>query len=45
MNIGLSENQLREAGSILRTEVSRKAGELVNTLLDKMFSAVKKEGK
>ena len=45
MNIGLSENQLREAGSILRTEVSRKAGQLVNNLLDKLFSAVKKEGK
>lgn len=45
MNIGLSENQLREVGRILATEVSGKAGELVNNLLDKMVSAVKKEGK
>ncbi|MBD5641706.1 MAG: 4-carboxymuconolactone decarboxylase [Desulfovibrio sp.] len=45
LNIGLTESQLREAGSILTTEVSRKAGELVSDLLDKAVSVVKKEGK
>ena len=44
-NIGFTENQLRDAGAILGREVSKEAGELINSTLDKIYAAEKKEGK
>ena len=44
-NIGFTENQLREAGSVMGREVSKEAGELINNTLNKIYSVDTKEGK
>ena len=43
-NIGMTETQLKEAAAVLKARVSETAGTLMNDLLEKMYSADKKEG-
>ena len=43
-NIGMTETQLKEAAAVLKARVSETAGTLMNDLLEKMYSADRKEG-
>ena len=43
-NIGMTETQLKEAAAVLKASVSETAGTLMNDLLEKMYSADRKEG-
>lgn len=42
--IGMTETQLKEAAAVLKARVSETAGTLMNDLLEKMYSADRKEG-